>query len=278
MTHSAEPDWLRTNRANWDQRVDHHLEAWSYDLAPLRAGRGKLNPIEEAELGDVDGQRVLHLQCHFGRDSLILAQRGARVTGLDFSPRAIAVARGLAAELGLDHRARFIEAALADAPSAVPEPVSFDRVYVTWGALCWLPDIEEWAGIVAYFLAPGGRLYLADHHPTSYVFDDDAEGRHGALPGWFWPYFERAPLVEAKPVDYAGGQTLTGGPSTEWAHPLGTIVTALISAGLRLDWLHEHDAVPWGMFGCLELGADGLHRWPDRPWLPLSFSLQATRA
>src|SRR6185295_19981121 len=101
--------WRNANRANWDERVAVHLASASYDLGPLRAGRGRLNPIDDKELGPVDGRRVLHLQCHFGRDSLVLAQRGAEVVGLDFSPPAVAAARKLAAELGLSDRAQFVE-------------------------------------------------------------------------------------------------------------------------------------------------------------------------
>jgi SAM-dependent methyltransferase len=159
-----------------------------YDGATLRAGTAKLGAIEEAELGPVDGFRVIHLQCHFGRDSLILAQRGASVVGLDFSSPAITAAKSLADELGLAVRARFVEADLYNAPAAIPEPASFDRAYVTWGALCWLPDIGGWARIVAQFLKPGGALYLAEGHPAALVMDDAAAQADGR-PGYFVPYF-----------------------------------------------------------------------------------------
>src|SRR5260370_39805528 len=131
----ASSDWRATSRANWDERVRVHLGPGGYDLAPLRAGRDRLNAIEEAELGSVDGLRVLHLQCHFGRDTLILAQRGADVVGLDFSAPAVAKARELAKELGLGRRARFVEADLYDAAAAIPVPRAFDLVFVTWGAI-----------------------------------------------------------------------------------------------------------------------------------------------
>ena len=134
----SDPDWRSANRANWDERVAIHLGAACYEIESLRAGRGRLNPIEEAEIGPLAGLRVLHLQCHFGRDSLILASRGATVVGLDFSRPAIATARELAAELGLTERARFVEADLYDAPSAIPEAAAFDLVFVTWGAINWL--------------------------------------------------------------------------------------------------------------------------------------------
>jgi SAM-dependent methyltransferase len=270
-------NWRELNRANWDERVPIHLAAPIYDPVPLRAGKARRNAIEEAEFGPVDGLRLLHLQCHFGLDTLVLAQRGATVAGLDFSSPAIAAARALAEELGLAHRARFFEADLYDAPDAIPEPASFDRVYVTWGAICWLPDIAGWARIVAHFLKPGGALYLAEGHPAALVLDDAAPQPDGR-PGFFVPYFCNEPLVLDDARDYADPEArLVNSRTCQWIHPLGAVVTALIAAGLRLDWLHEHDAITWRMFTCLIEGADGLYRWPDRPWLPLAYSLQATR-
>ena len=271
-----EGDWRAANRANWDERVGLHLAPGGYDLASLRAGTKRMNAIEEAELGPVEGLRVLHLQCHFGHDSLILAQRGALVTGIDFSGEAIRTARRLAGEMGLEARARFVEADVYAAPEALPEPGSFDRIFVTWGAINWLPDIQAWARIVAHFLRPGGALYLADQHPTMYVFDD-ATAEPDGRPGWFWPYFAREALIEPAPRDYVGERKRLSGPDYSWAHPMGTIVTSLIEAGLSLRWLREHDAITWQAFACLVEGEDRLWRWPDRPWLPLSFSLWAER-
>ena len=195
-------NWRALNRANWDERVAVHLKSPGYDLNPLRAGRGVLNPVDEAEIGEVEGLRVLHLQCHFGADTLCLAQRGATVVGLDFSGAAIDAARTLAGELGLSDRARFVQADLYDAPAALAEPAAFDLVYTSWGVTCWLPDIRRWAEIVAHFLKPGGRFYYADAHPAAYVFDDRA-GLADGRPGYFAPYFERQPIVMANHKDYA---------------------------------------------------------------------------
>ena len=274
---TADEDWRAINRANWDERVAVHLKAPGYDLSTLRAGHGKLNVIEEAELGDVRGLRVLHLQCHFGADTLCLAQRGATVVGLDFSPAAIDAANALAVELGLTNRSRFVCADLYDAPSAIPEPASFDLVYVTWGATCWLPDIRRWAEIVAGFLKPGGRLYYADGHPAALVLDDLVPQPDG-MPGFFAPYFERRPLTFDDPSDYADpAARLVNATNVSWLHPLSDIVCGLIDAGLSLDWLHEHANVPWRMFRILEQRDDGDWHWPDRPWLPLAVSLQASR-
>lgn len=272
----ADDTWRRLNLANWDERVAHHLVAPSYELDSLRAGQGRLSPIEEAELGPVEGLRLLHLQCHFGRDSLTLAQRGAAVTGLDFSGEAIAAARRLAAELDLP--ARFVRSDLYAAREALPEPASFDRVFVSWGTICWLPDIAAWAGIVAWFLKPGGRFYFAEGHPAALVLDDLRRQPDG-LPGLTYPYFGGAPLEIDDPRDYANAEArLVNGRTNEWLHPLGAVVSALIAAGLRLDFLHEHEAVPWRMFEAMTEGPDGLWRWPAEPLLPLSYSLYATRA
>jgi SAM-dependent methyltransferase len=273
----SDTNWRKLNRANWDERVPIHLAAPIYDVAPMRAGTARMNAIEEAELGPVDGLRLLHLQCHFGHDSLILAQHGATVVGLDFSSPAIAAARALADELGLADRARFVEADLYDAPTAIPEPASFDRVYVTWGAIPWLPDITGWARIVAHFLKPGGSLYLAEGHPAALVLDDETPQPNG-LPGFFLPYFHTEPMLLDDVRDYADATArLTNSATCQWIHPLGSVVTSLLAAGLRLDWLHEHDAIAWRMFQCLIEGSDGLYRWPDEPWLPLAYSLQATK-
>jgi SAM-dependent methyltransferase len=266
------PNWRDLNRKDWDERVDLHLEAESYDLGPLRSGRGELTPIEEAEIGSVEGLHILHLQCHFGRDTLTLAQRGATVVGLDFSPRAISVARDLAEELGLSDRARFIELDVYDAPKVLDE--RFDLVFVNWGAICWLPDIRRWAEVVAHFIKPGGALYQIESHPCSEVFDNPAgEG----MPAYSIPYFTAEALRFDDPSDYASSKPLQNALRYEWMHPLGETITALLTAGLTLRWLHEHDSVAFQRYKVLIKDAQGMYRWPDKNWLPLSYSLRAER-
>ena len=276
MSEAGPGRWYAANRANWDERVPLHLR--SYDLAPLRAGSGRLYPIEESELRIAPGERILHLQCHIGSDTLTLAQRGAIVTGIDFSRPAVEAARALAAELGLSDRATFIESNVYEAPKVHPAQGQYDRVFVTWGAINWLPDIRQWAKVVSEYLRPGGRLYLAEGHPAALVFDDQAAQPDG-MPGFFLPYFHREPAVLDDPSDYSDpGARLVNTRTYEWIHPLGSIVDALHEAGLRLEFLHEHAAVPWQMFRLLVPAPDGLYRWPgNQQWLPLSFSLSATR-
>lgn len=269
-------DWRALNRANWDERVGVHLGPGGYDLASLRAGTARLNAIEEAELGPVAGLRIIHLQCHFGRDSLILASRGAEVTGIDFSAPAIEAARALTAELDLP--AQFHHCDLYDAAAQLPDAGSFDLAYVTWGTICWLPDIGRWAETVAHFLKPGGALYFADAHPAAYVFDDlagtDADGR----PGWFTPYFGRAPILVEDASDYIDAAArLSNTRQVTWLHPLADILAALQAAGLRLDWLREHPRITWQMFKTLVPDADECWTWPGPAWLPLSLSLRAVR-
>ena len=164
-----------------------------------------------------------------------------------------------------------------DTASVLPEPGSFDRVLVSWGALCWLPDIAGWAKVVAHFLKPGGRLALAESHPAGYVFDSETKIQNG-MPGWFTPYLGRDTLIDDRTQDYADPDAvLTNTRTHEWVHPISDIIMGSIDAGLRLDRFWEHDTVRWPMFDCLVPDRTGGYRWPDKPWLPLSYSLRASK-
>jgi SAM-dependent methyltransferase len=273
------PDWLSLNLANWNERVPIHLNATGvhYKLDALRNGSEQLDPIARDILGPVDGLRVLHLQCHFGADTLTIEQHGATVTGLDFSPPAIMAARSLAAEVNLTDRAKFIEANIYDAETAVNEPAAYDRVFVSWGALCWLPDIHAWARIVVSFLKPNRYLALADAHPFIYVFDDMTATADG-MPGWYAPYLDRQPMIEDRPEDYADPTArLKNSRTVEFLHPISDVIMALINAGLRIDRFLEHDSIVWQPFAHLRRREPGGYVWPDRPWLPLSYSLRASK-
>ncbi|MBR0657364.1 class I SAM-dependent methyltransferase [Plastoroseomonas arctica] len=272
-------NWRALNLASWEERTALHVGPRGYDLSSHRAGHGRLDRIVEAELGSVAGLRILHLQCHIGHDSIALAQRGAaEVLGVDFSPAAIAAARGLAAEVGAT-QARFIEADIGALPGLLPaEAGIFDLAFVTWGTIWWLPDIRRWAEVIAHFLRPGAALYFADAHPAALVFDDGVPGAHPVLPGPLVPYFERTARVFDEPTDYADTEARVANSRTiTWLHPLGDIISALCDAGLRLAWLHEHPAIAWQMFRTLVRGPDRLWTWPADAWLPLSVSLRAER-
>jgi SAM-dependent methyltransferase len=180
LTDGRDVDWRSANRSHWDERTAIHLAPGGYNSAALRQGRAQFIAIERDELPPLTGKRAVHLQCHFGADTLKLLQHGAAsVVGLDFSSPAIVAACALAAELGLADRARFVEADLYDAVAAIPEAGTFDLTYVSWGAICWLPDIWRCCEIVAQMLRPGGSLYLADGHPAALVLDDAVAAADG---------------------------------------------------------------------------------------------------
>lgn len=271
-----EPEWRRLNLLNWEERTAAHLGPRGYDLAPHRAGRGRLDPIAAAALGEVAGRRVAHVQCHIGDDSVAIAQAGAaEVLGVDFSPAALAAARALSAECGAP--CRF---ALADAqsiPEALPEEAGrYDLAFASWGTITWLPDVAAWARGLAHLLRPGGCLAFADAHPAALVFDGWAAGADH--PEWRFPYFARAPLPFDDPADYADPEArLANSRTVEFLHPLGDILGALAAAGFRLDWLREHDRLPWALFPGLVAAERPYWTWAGRAWLPLAVSLRATK-
>ena len=265
---------FRVNRARWDELVAIHLRSPDYRVAQFKAGEDHLHAIEAAEIGPVAGKRLLHLQCHFGLDTLSLARRGAIATGLDFSPAAIAAAHALAAETGIP--ARFVLGNVYDTPRLIAE--RFEIVYVSWGAINWLPDIAQWAQTVAAMLEDDGFLYLLEGHPFAMALDQEQPGSPIAPA---FDYFQSPePAVNFASTSYTGDpDPIVHTEMHEWIHPLGAVVTALAAAGLALDWLHEHDRVAWRMLPSLEEGADRLWRLPaGRPSLPLSYSLRAHKA
>src|SRR5215212_7059039 len=160
-------EWREANRANWDERVPIHVSGEFYDVPSFKEGQERLQPFEIDEVGDVTGKELMHLQCHFGIDTLSWARRGARVTGLDFSAPAVEAARGLASEMGLE--ATFVRSDVYEAVGATDGRI-FDIVYTGRGAIIWLPDIRRWAEVVADLLKPGGFLYLTEFHPFTNVF------------------------------------------------------------------------------------------------------------
>jgi SAM-dependent methyltransferase len=275
-------DWLEANRASWDERVPLHVASPFYDRARLREGGSVLDPIARAGIErlfpeGLDGVRVLHLQCHFGSDTLSLVNAGATAVGLDFSEPAVVEARRMAEELGVADRARFVQANVYDARHALPEPDSFDLVFTTWGTIGWLPDVAEWARIIEWFLAPGGRLFFADGHPAAFVFDGD--GGAGGMPEFTYAYRSDEPDIVDEPGDYADPDAqLQHSKTWEWMHPLDEVLGALRHAGLRLDSFAEHFEVPWQIFPIAVPKGDGMFGWPDRQWLPLSYELTASRA
>ena len=265
-----EVDWRALNRANWDDRVPVHLASSFYDLAGFRAGACSLRPFEISEVGPVAGRSLVHLQCHIGLDTLSWARRGAVVSGLDFSEPAISAASSLAVALGLP--ATFVVADVYDAVAAFGGQ-KFDIVYTGIGALVWLPEIPGWARVVAGLLAPGGFLYLVEGHPFAQILESGASGLCVAR-----DYFDAAPQVEDYPYTYTDGPELAHTRQVEFQHGLGEIVTSLVEAGLRIEFVHEHDFELFQRFDSLRRREDGTYRLPPgQPRVPMMFSLRASR-
>jgi SAM-dependent methyltransferase len=271
-------DYRAVNRANWDERVPVHVASEFYAVDELAAEAGALTPVvrfDVPRLGDISGQRGVHLQCHIGTDTISLARLGAHMTGLDFSGAAVAAARQLAGQAGID--ADFVEADVYAAVDVLGA-ARFDLVYTGVGALCWMPDIRRWAAVVAALLAPGGRLFLREGHPVLWAIDE----RHTDRLVIDYPYFETPePIVFEDPTTYVEGDArLEHAVTHSWNHGLGEIVSALLDEGLSLTQLVEHDTVPWeALPGQMEQAGE-LREWrlverPER--MPLTYTLQAVK-
>ncbi|MDA1256775.1 MAG: class I SAM-dependent methyltransferase [Chloroflexi bacterium] len=264
------------NLAMWDESVDIHVRSDFYGVDRFKAGETTLEPMEPAEMDDVRGKSLLHLQCHFGMDTLSWAREGAIVTGIDFSSAAIQAASRLSEESGVP--GRFVESELYDASEVLDE--KFDVVYTGIGALCWLPDIRGWSRVVGHFLKPGGVFYILEGHPMMWTLADETaeDPMHIA-----WPYFETTqpqnPDGWINEEDYSQtGEKLQNTRTFSWGHGLGEIVTALIDEGLRIEFLHEHRVCGWRAFPWMVKGEDGMWRVPNHPErLPLMWSLRAVK-
>jgi SAM-dependent methyltransferase len=255
----------RINLGLWDEMAPVHGR--SYDTS---AGH-HLDPVQVSELGDLRGKKVLHLQCHIGTDTLALARLGGDVTGVDFSRESLKVARELANKAGLS--VRFIETPLFDLQGVLTE--TFDLVYTSIGVLCWLSDLDLWAGVVTGCLKPGGVFYIMESHPFLNVFDDEAEGleiRH--------PYFTGGRPADwpGNFSDYSDGAYIVKSPSREFTWTMGDIHNSLTKAGLRIEFIHEYDFLHWKALPCMEAGEDRFWRLPE-PFnrIPLLFSLKAVK-
>ena len=260
---------VRVNRANWNERTPVHAVSELYDVEGFKAGRMTLRDLERREVGVVSGKTLLHLQCHFGMDTMSWARLGAKATGVDLSDVAIDLARSLNSELDLG--VRFICSNIYDLPEALDE--QFDIVFTSIGVLCWLPDLDGWAKVVANHLKPGGVFYIIDGHPAMSVFEESEEGKLQLT----YPYFHTEFLWEGGEPSYAGSEIIES-PVYEWHHSLGEIVTALIGAGLRIEFLHEFAFSSYHAFPMMKKGSDGLWRFPENnDSIPQLFSIRATK-
>ena len=271
-------DSFEVNLRNWNERVPLHAASQEYGLDRFRSDPGHLSDVvrfDRERLGSLEGRRVAHLQCHIGTDTVSLARLGAaHVTGLDFSPTAVEVAKQLALDLHLP--VEIVEADLYSAPQALGRG-GFDLVYTGIGALCWLPNIDRWASVVSDLLAPGGRLFLREGHPVLWSLDYEA---HDTLV-ISHPYFETdEPIVDEEDTTYVESESRLHNTVTHsWNHGLAEVITAVMKHGLTLTGLTEHMSVPWAALPEQMVPISG-GEWvlKDRPArLPLTYTLQASK-
>lgn len=271
---SNETDPRVVNRQMWDEYVEAHLDSEFYDVPGFLEGKDSLGKEELDALGDVRGKRLLHLQCHFGMDTLTLARKGAIATGVDFSPKGIRSARELAVKTNLD--ATFVESAIEDLPDHLDG--EFDVVFTSAGVLCWLGDLERWAEVIAHYLAPGGIFVIHDGHPFTWIFDNERDDDR-LVPDARWSYFTKKSVAWKNDGSYTG-QALEAeyDHHYEWIHSVSSIVMSLVRAGLTIELFEEHADAGYKCWPFLVEGRPGYWRTPDdMPDLPLTFTIRARR-
>ncbi len=277
MAPQDDSDERQTNREAWDAWTSINFASEFYDVEGFVQGaarrRSAMDALEAELLGDVSGQSLLHLQCHFGMDTLTQARRGAQVTGVDFSSEAIGRARALARRIG-QRDARFVESDIYRLPEVLDG--HFDVVFTSLGVLGWLDDLPRWAEIVAHFLRPGGRFVILEGHPLAWIFDDERTDPDLRVA---YSYFEAAEalLIEQDRV-YSDPETPVETRTFEWSHSLREILGSLLRAGLTIEHFDEYPFAAWKMFPWMTPRDDGTWTLPDdHPSLPLLFSLRARK-
>ena len=261
-------NYIEVNKALWDAKTKHHTDSAFYDTDSFLKGRSSLNDIELGLLGDVSGKTILHLQCHFGQDTLSLARVGAITTGVDFSIEAINKARELNKQLGLS--AEFVCTDIYELPGALDK--QFDIVYTSYGVIGWLPDMHRWAQIVARYLKPGGRFVFVEFHPVVWMFNSEFSFVQ-------YSYFNRDAIVETISGTYADRDAPVKHVEIGWNHDLSEVIQNLIAAGLRIDAFKEYDYSPYNCFSNMVMVEPGKFQIAGSEGkMPMLYSLVATKA
>jgi ubiquinone/menaquinone biosynthesis C-methylase UbiE len=246
---NKEDNYIAINKKAWDAKTDYHAASDFYDVPGFLAGRNTLNDIELALLGDVRGKTVLHLQCHFGQDTLSFSRMGAAATGVDFSETAVEKGKELAEQLGLD--TKFICCDVYSLPNVLNE--QFDIVFTSYGTIGWLPDVDKWALVVSKFLKPGGRFVFAEFHPVVWMFDND-------FTKVTYNYFKDDAIIEEETGTYAEKGADTRSETINWNHSIAEVLSGLLKHGLTIEKFNEYDYSPYNCFSHLEEFAPGKFR------------------
>jgi SAM-dependent methyltransferase len=258
---------FNTNRETWNKKVAIHAASDFYDLKAFKQGVSSLNLYELKALNDVAGKSLLHLQCHFGLDTLSWSRLGAKCAGLDISDEAIKLARQLNNELNLD--ATFVCSNVLDTSIHIKE--QFDIVFTSYGVIGWLPDLKPWGQLIAERLKPGGVFYMAEFHPIVWMFDYTK-----TPPQLTYGYQQKDVIYEEYAGTYADENSKIISKEYGWNHGLGEVISALAEAGLHIEYCREHNGSPYDIFPGLVENENGLYELPDRNY-PLIFEIKATK-
>jgi len=260
-------DYIEINKKTWNNKTEVHVTSDFYDNESFLNGKSTLKDIELQLLGDITGKKILHLQCHFGQDTLSFARMGAKATGVDLSDKAIEKAREFNTQLGLE--AQFICCDLYDLPNHLNE--QFDIVFTSYGTIGWLPDLDKWAKVVLQFLKPNGKFVFAEFHPVVWMFDNDFKEV-------FYSYFNVEPIVEEETGTYADKNAPIETKTITWNHPTSEVLNALIQNGLELNSFNEYNYSPYNCFNETEEFESGKFRIKHlENKIPMVFSLVATK-
>jgi len=260
-------DYLEVNRKLWNERTQHHVQSEFYDNAAFMAGKNTLNDIELSLLGDVQHKQIMHLQCHFGQDTLSLARMGATVTGVDISEQAVATAMEQAHALDLP--ATFIAANVYDVDKALNG--RFDIVFSSYGTIGWLPDMRRWAKVVSRLLKPGGMFVFAEFHPAVWMFDNDFQKIA-------YSYFNREAIIEQESGTYADRDAPMQLHSVTWNHSLDEVLQSLLDEGLQLRIFREYDYSPYNCLKDMTEGEPGrFYVKGAEGKLPMVYALQMVK-
>jgi 2-polyprenyl-3-methyl-5-hydroxy-6-metoxy-1,4-benzoquinol methylase len=260
-------NYLAINKQSWNNRTDAHLKSAFYDLDGFLKGKSSLNDIELNLLGNIEGKSILHLQCHFGQDTISLSQLGAEITGVDLSDKAIESAKSIASQM--NSTAKFICCNIYDLPNHLEQ--KFDIIFTSYGTITWLPDLQEWAKLISNYLKPEGRFIFAEFHPVVWMFDDNFETVA-------YNYFNSGPILETESGTYADRNAEIIQQYVCWNHSMAEVISALITNGLEIKTFQEFDYSPYNCFNKtieFEPGKYRIEHLDDK--IPMVYAIEATR-
>ena len=260
-------NYLEVNKATWNEKTTVHVLSDFYDMEGFINGKSSLKDIELQLLGNISGLKVLHLQCHFGQDSISLAKLGAEVTGVDLSDKAIGKAIEIAEKMNVP--VQFICSDVYDLPNQLHE--KFDIVFTTYGTIGWLPDLDKWAKVVSHFLKPNGKFVFAEFHPVVWIFDEHFKNIQ-------YSYFNVETVIENTEGTYADKEASIKNQTVSWNHPLTEVFSSLLQNGLEIKSFNEYDYSPYACFNGLEEFEPGRYRIQHlENKIPMVYSLVATK-